>query len=262
MNSPRDEWHFPTHHIGLRVLVFDELASTNDRAAEYAASLENAGLVLLAEHQTAGRGQYGRVWQSKPNASALVSVVVNPRVECNRPVILTAWAACSIANTIATLTGAQARLKWPNDLLISGRKICGILIEQSAGAHRCSTIAGIGLNVNQTAEEFATNQLHDATSLSILSQRTWELRDVLAQMVQSLDEQYALLESHSLHALEQNWKQRIGLLAQTVQVELMDGQRAMGRLQDITFDGIELANEAGGMQSFRPEWVRQLKPAS
>jgi len=262
MNLPREEWHFPTRHIGQRVLVFDELVSTNDRAAEYAASLDNAGLVLLAEHQTAGRGQYGRAWQSRPGASALVSVVVNPKPECNRPVILTAWAACSIANAIATLTGAQARLKWPNDLLISGRKICGILIEQSAGANRCSTVAGIGLNVNQSAEEFTSYQLLEATSLSILSQRTWELREVLAQMVRSLDEQYAILESYSVHALEQNWKQRIGLLGQTVQVELMDGQRATGRLQDITFDGIELAHEAGGMQSFRPEWVRQLKAAS
>src|SRR3954469_18386865 len=164
MFTPRETWHFETERVGRRVLVYDSVDSTNTRAAEFARSNPDAdGLVLVADQQTAGRGQYGRVWVSRPGSSLLMSVVLRPPPELLRPVILTAWAAVSVAEAILTLTGAQARIKWPNDLLIRGKKVCGILIEQTGTGSELVTVAGIGLNLNQTADEFARANLPDAT---------------------------------------------------------------------------------------------------
>src|SRR5436190_13637804 len=169
MFTPRETWHFDTERIGRRVLVYDSLDSTNTRGAALAATDDADGLVLIADVQTAGRGQYGRVWQSRPGGSLLMSVVLRPPAELRRPVVLTAWAAVSVAEAVLALTGAQARIKWPNDLLVRGKKVCGILIEQTGTGGEVTTVAGIGLNLNQTADEFAQATLPDATSLGILT---------------------------------------------------------------------------------------------
>ncbi|MBN9122123.1 MAG: biotin--[acetyl-CoA-carboxylase] ligase, partial [Planctomycetes bacterium] len=170
MFTPRETWHFDTERIGRRVLVYDHVDSTNTRGAELArAEPDTDGLVLIADQQTAGRGQYGRVWQSRPGSSLLMSVVLRPPAELRRPVVLTAWAAVSVAEAVLALTGVQARIKWPNDLLVRGKKVCGILIEQSGTGNALTTVAGIGLNLNQTTDEFAAADLPDATSLGILS---------------------------------------------------------------------------------------------
>ncbi|HEY1191014.1 MAG TPA: biotin--[acetyl-CoA-carboxylase] ligase, partial [Gemmata sp.] len=158
----RDTWHFGTEHIGRRVLVFDAIESTNSLGAELARRDESAdGVVLIADHQLAGRGQYGRTWVSRPQSSLLMSAVLRTPPDLRRPVVLTAWAAVAVAEAVLTLTGAQARIKWPNDLLIRGKKVCGILIEQTSTGAGVTTVAGIGLNLTQTADEFAAANLPD-----------------------------------------------------------------------------------------------------
>ena len=93
MQAPREEWSFDTRHVGRRVVVYDRLDSTNNTAAVLAADPENAGVVVVAETQTAGRGQYGRVWDAPPGTSLLMSVLLFPPVAVRRPVVLTALAA-------------------------------------------------------------------------------------------------------------------------------------------------------------------------
>src|SRR5262249_53884543 len=148
------------------VLFFDRLASTSELAARLALDAKNDGLVILAEEQTAGRGQHGRVWLSPPGTSVLASVLLFPPPELRRPAVLTAWPAVSVCETIPVLTGLQAQIKWPNDVLIRGKKVCGILIEQGKG-----TVVGIGLNVNQTAEHFEEAGLPLAGSLAMFDGR-------------------------------------------------------------------------------------------
>src|SRR5438046_2971142 len=83
-----------------------------------------------ARERTAGRGQYGRTWHSPPNTGIALSILLAPPPELRRPALLTAWAAVGIADAIAAVAGHDAHIKWPNDLLLGGRKVCGILIEQ------------------------------------------------------------------------------------------------------------------------------------
>src|SRR5262249_40553335 len=110
MNTPTEIRLLPTRLIGRRVYLFDSVVSTNDVASGLALDPENSGTVVIAAHQSAGRGQYGRAWLSRPGTSLLMSILLFPPAELRRPVVLTAWAAVGIAEAIRTLTGAQARL--------------------------------------------------------------------------------------------------------------------------------------------------------
>ncbi len=254
MPTPADVLRLDTRHVGRRVLVFDSVRSTNDVAAELAADPENAGTVVIADHQTAGRGQYGRVWQSRPGTSLLMSVLLFPPEELKRPVVLTAWAAVGVAEAVRTLTGAQAKVKWPNDLLVHGKKVCGILIEQGRG-----TVVGVGLNLNQSAEDFAAAGLPEATSLSLAAAAAVDPRAAAVAVIRRLDEEYDRLLAGELVPLEADWKWRVGLLGRQVVAELADGSAVGGRLRDLTFAGVEVEVGDSAAEVLRPELVRQLR---
>ncbi len=261
MLTPRETWHFDTERIGRRVLVFDHVDSTNTRAAALAETDPDAdGLVLIADQQTAGRGQYGRVWQSRPGSSLLMSVVLRPPPELRRPVVLTAWVAVSVAEAILSLTGVQARIKWPNDLLIRGKKVCGILIEQSGTSGSVTTVAGIGLNLTQTADEFAQANLPDATSLGIVSGGLIDAHTAAGVVVRKLDLEYARLLAGERVAVEADWKWRVGLLGRQVVIEHPGGGTTVGRLRDMAFDGLEIENADGFVHVVAPEAVSHIRP--
>lgn len=248
---PRAVRHLDTAHLGRRVLVFDSLESTNTTAAELAGT-GGEGLAVVADFQTAGRGQYGRAWQARPGSSLLMSVVLRPPPELCRPVILTAVTAVAVAEAVYSLTGAQARVKWPNDLLVRGKKVCGILIESAA-----ATVVGIGLNLNQTADEFATAGLPDATSLRLLTGSHFDPADTANTVLRKLDAEYGRVVSGERVGVETDWKWRVGLLGRPVAVELSDGATAVGRLREMGFDGLELET-ADGLRVVVPETVRHL----
>lgn len=256
MNRPRETWQLDAVHIGRRVLVFDSLESTNSTAAQLATSDATAdGLAIIAEHQTAGRGQYGRVWQSPPGSSLLLSVVLRPPGYLRRPVILTALAAVAVAEAVYSLTGAQARLKWPNDLFVRGKKVCGLLIEQHAGV----VVMGIGLNLTQNAEEFAAAGLPEATSLALLSDRPISLRGTADAVLGRLDQEYSRLINGEQTAIEADWKWRLGLLGRQVTVERYDGSVETGRLHEMGFDGLELEVADGLFRVIVPETVAHVR---
>ena len=250
--QPREEWHIDTAHVGRQVLVFDALDSTNTTAAELATP-DADGLVVVADFQTAGRGQYGRVWRSRPKASVLMSVILFPPPELRRPVILTAWAAVAVGEAVFALTGVQAKVKWPNDLLIRGKKVSGILIEQGR-----AVIAGVGLNLNQTADEFAAAELPDATSLGVVAGTAIDHRTAAETLIRRLDAEYARLLAGERVAVEADWKWRTGLLGRSVVVERTDGSTLRGRLRDMSFDGLELDEHDGPVRVIVPETVAHV----
>jgi len=236
--------------------VFDELDSTNTTAAQLA-SANADGLAIIADFQTAGRGQYGRTWQSRPASSLLLSVVLRPPAELCRPVILTAFAAVAVAEAVFALSGAQARMKWPNDLFVRGKKVCGLLIE----SHAANVILGLGLNLTQTADEFATVGLPDATSIRIVGGRVIEPREAAEAVLRRLDREYNRLLAGERVAVEAEWKWRVGLLGRQVVVELRDGSTVSGRLHEMGFDGLELEVADGFFRVIVPETVTHLRTA-
>ena len=188
-----------------------------------------------------------------------MSVVLHPPPELRRPVMLTAWAAVSVAEAILALTGVQVRIKWPNDLLIRGKKVCGILIEQSSIAGGVTTVAGIGLNLSQTPDEFARATLPDATSLGMVSGGLIDARTAAESTIRKLDFEYARLMAGERVAMEADWKWRIGLLGRHVVIEHPDGGLTAGRLRDMAFDGLEIENSDGFVRVIAPESVSHIR---
>ena len=122
------EFALGTRLIGRRIAVWDRVGSTNDLALRAAASRANEGLVVLAEWQTQGRGRRGRSWTAAPQTSILMSFLVFPRDPLAHLDGLTALGAVAVAEVVEQLTGTPAQIKWPNDVLVGGKKIAGILV--------------------------------------------------------------------------------------------------------------------------------------
>jgi BirA family transcriptional regulator, biotin operon repressor / biotin---[acetyl-CoA-carboxylase] ligase len=259
--EPTEVWRLDTRHLGRRVEVFAQLDSTNTHALERGTDPANDGLVLLAREQQAGRGQYGRAWQAPAGSSVLMSVLLFPPAALRRPALLTAWAAVAVGEAVLRLTGLQARIKWPNDVLLAGKKVCGILIEQrntGHAEHPLATVVGIGLNVTQPAERFAEAGLPLAGSLASVSGHVFATDDVARTVIAHLDEEYDRLRQGDTSTLEALWKWRLGVLGRQVMVEAVD-REYRGRVRDLTLGGLELAVGAETVL-LAPEAVRHVTP--
>ncbi len=250
MTAPAEIRSVPGRFVGREVRVFDSLPSTNDTAMESDAPDVTA---FVANHQSRGRGQHGRVWASRAGDSLLLSIRLRPPTELARPVILTAFAAVAVGDAIRELAGVQARIKWPNDLLVRGKKVCGILIE--AGR---ATVVGIGLNLNQSTESFDESGLPDATSLALVGGLIVDRDRALECVLDRLDEEWSRLLAGERVPLESDWKWRIGLLGRGVLVEKADGEIVAGRLLEMSFEALELVRDDGTAETIPPELVRHL----
>jgi BirA family biotin operon repressor/biotin-[acetyl-CoA-carboxylase] ligase len=248
-----DEWRLDSRRIGRRVVIYSCVDSTNTLAASLASDPANDGTVVLAREQRAGRGRQGRAWHCPAGAGVLMSVLVLPPSPLRRPVVLTALASVAVCAAVAAVTGIPPRIKWPNDVLIQGRKVCGILIEQTVG-----TVIGIGLNVNQTAQSFLEAGLPDATSLAQLGGKPLDVNEVARRLIKELDSEYDRLCCGDFPGLEARWKQLTCLLGTCVRVETLSGA-CEGRIQDVSFAGVELARAGEESLRLAPETVQQIE---
>lgn len=251
MNTPDDVWHLDTVHLGREIHFFDVLESTNT----YAAALPDpsSGLAIIAGSQRAGRGRFDRTWQTPPGHALLLSVIVQPPQELRRASILTATTAVAVGDAVYHLCGLQSRIKWPNDLLIRGKKVCGILIEQGR-----AVVIGIGLNLNQSTEDFHTANLPDATSLALVSSQRFSVRSAAEQVIRALDREYVRLLGGEHVAVEADWKWRTGLLGRQVHIEHVDGRWSAGRLLEMSFQGLTLALPDQGSIQLMPESIAHI----
>lgn len=240
MTAPREVWDLPHRHVGRRVHCFDSVASTSDIAVP-------PGEAVLADVQTAGRGQHGRSWLARPGDAVLLSVTLDPPPELRRPALLTGWAAAGVCETVAALTGASPAIKWPNDVMLEGRKVCGVLIEQSR-----HVVAGIGLNVNQSRAEFDAANL-TATSLALAAGRAFDPPAVARELLTALDRLYHLLLNGMIGEVEERWRSRLGLVNRAVIAESFDGTRRRGILTGCEFAGLTIDGER-----LAPETIRAL----
>jgi len=169
---------------------YSEIGSTNSAAMEAAGQGAPEGSVFLAERQTAGRGRLAHSRHSAQSEGIYCSVVLRPALPPSDVLVLSLAAGLSVYSAIKTLDERTAvDLKWPNDLLIDGKKFCGILTEMNAEATRVRYIVvGIGINVNQA--EFPADVQPTATSLRLATGREWSRLEVCAALLKSLDREY------------------------------------------------------------------------
>lgn len=227
--------------MGWRLEVVDEAPSTNHLVAERFRGGEPHGLVLVAEHQTAGRGRLGRGWVTPARTSVTASFLLVPEGERNGPwswlPLLTGMAA---ARAIATVTGLVPELKWPNDVLFDGRKLGGILIERVGNGDHAAAVVGVGLNVHQTPAELP---VQEATSLSIAGAVDVDRTAVLVALVTTLAAAYD--DWHTGRPLLPSYRERCSTLGRRVRV-LVPGGEVDGEAVDVDEDGRLVVRTAEG----------------
>ena len=178
--------------IGREIVVLEETTSTNDALLQMATPSTREGLVLFAEHQTAGRGQRNNVWESAAGKGLWFSILLHPKIEIKDSARLTSWAADIVAATIRDSTFLNAIVQPPNDVYIDGRKVAGVLVEMRAQKNAPHiAILGIGLNVNQTPRDFSEELRKRAVSLATLRRRPLDRHLLAVALLQNLDRTYA-----------------------------------------------------------------------
>ena len=177
--------------IGREIIVLEQTGSTNDAILRIATSNSKEGLVLFAEHQTEGRGQRGNRWESAAGKGLWFSILLQPRIDINNSPRLTTWAAEAISDLIQNEFFLKATIKLPNDVEINGRKVAGVLVEmraQEKAPHLA--IAGIGINVNQSLEDFPRELQIRAISLAMASDRQVNRQKFAIALLRNLDRSY------------------------------------------------------------------------
>jgi len=180
--------HLRTKRIGRKVIVLDSTTSTNDIAAEHSTDINNDGLAVFAEFQTSGRGRSANKWLSEPSKSLLCSVLLT-NCRCSSE-ILSITAAVAVAQTIGRISRHQARIKWPNDILIDNKKIAGILVESKTQGNHTIYIIGIGINCNQRTfpEEIAKTATSIIRHTKTNCDRTTLAKRLLTSLEHCLDD--------------------------------------------------------------------------
>jgi BirA family biotin operon repressor/biotin-[acetyl-CoA-carboxylase] ligase len=177
--------------IGREIVVFEQTDSTNDTILQLANTNSKEGLVVFAEHQTAGRGQRGNRWESTARKGLWFSILLRPEIDVASSPRLTTWAAEVISDAIQREFSLTPAIKLPNDVQIDGRKVAGVLVEMRArkkAAHLA--IAGIGVNVNQSREDFPTDLQDKAISLAMALGKQVNRQKFAIALLRNLDRTY------------------------------------------------------------------------
>lgn len=197
-----------TLFVGNVVQYFEVLSSTNTYATELLAkTTPSEGTVISAGFQEAGRGQIGSSWAASPGKNLLLSVILYPRwLAARQQFMLSQAVALAVADTISAVTGKVAEVKWPNDVYLEGKKLAGILIQNSlTGAYLQSAVVGIGLNVNETSFPI---ELPLASSLLLATGKRFDLTAVQQVLFQRLEQRYLQLKSRP-HAIKVDYLRRL-----------------------------------------------------
>jgi len=177
--------------IGREIIVLEQTSSTSDAILQISNADSKEGVVVFAEHQTAGRGQRGNRWESAAGKGLWFSILLRPRIDLPSSPQLTAWAAEAISGAIENEFSLTPTIKLPNDVQIDGRKVAGVLVEMRAQKNAPHlAIAGIGVNVNQSREDFPTELQSRAISLAMALGEQVDRQKFAIALLRKLDRTY------------------------------------------------------------------------
>jgi BirA family transcriptional regulator, biotin operon repressor / biotin---[acetyl-CoA-carboxylase] ligase len=235
-----------TRVVGRDIHVFQETTSTNDVAARLARGGTEEGAVVFAESQTKGRGRMGRTWISPAGKGLWFTVLLRPDMPPQGTTQLTVAAATALCRAVTLQTGLTPEIKWPNDVLIRGRKIAGILTEMRAELDRVQDLLlGIGMNVNQEAEDFPEPLRQTATSLRIQMGQKVNRAELAVAILRELDRDYQAVVEGQFKRLAEQWEERCTTLGR--QVAIRFGDRVIrGRAESLDDDGALLVRGTHG----------------
>jgi len=229
-----------THFVGQRVIYYPSLTSTNEVAKREAQQGAAEGTVIIADEQTAGKGRKKRVWLS-PKGNIALSVILCPDIAYLPSLIM--LASLAVVNGIEAVTGLKPQVKWPNDVLINGRKVCGILIENEVLRNTVNyAIIGIGVNVNLRRTDFPEIKL-TATSLSHEMGRDVSRLSVVRNLLVEMEKLYLMLRAGE--SIYEEWRDSLVTLGRRVSVT-SGTSRYEGIAESVAEDGSLLLRHADG----------------
>jgi BirA family biotin operon repressor/biotin-[acetyl-CoA-carboxylase] ligase len=226
-----------TRRLGKLLHYFSQINSTNSYARLLAEQGADEGEVVVAEAQTHGRGRLSRSWVSPPFLNLYCSVILRPKLPPVHAPQLTLMAAVALAETVASFIATEPAIKWPNDILVGGKKLAGILTESSCRADRIEfVILGIGVNLNYPVVLMPDTIRGAATSIISLTQNSVSRELFVRRLIQDLDRCYGELEEAGFGVIAPRWEARFGLRGKKVRVEMADGI-LIGTARGIDQDG-------------------------
>ena len=232
-----------TEVVGRALHCFESIDSTNRMARQLAEQGAPDGTVVVAGHQTGGRGRLSRSWEAPPDSCILCSVIFYPDVQPEFLFRLTMLASVAIVDALQATAGIRAGIKWPNDVYVDDKKICGILTEVDCSPQSVQyAVVGIGINVNwdmRNNKEFG----HSATSLRDVCGKNISRVKLLQELLQQLDRGYSSIhDGSSLHSL---WSQRCMHLGRLVRI-VSERETLQGTARGITEQGHLMLESADG----------------
>ncbi len=220
---PDDDFSAAGIRSGLNTKVFgktdlyfyDEIGSTNDRAMELAERHSPEGTIVIADSQSRGKGQMGRTWHSPRGTGIYLSMILRPAVPPRDALKITLLCAVAAAETLIQLTGLEVRIKWPNDIMVNGKKIAGILAEMNAGKNCVNyVIAGVGINVTTREEMFPEAIRNIATSVLIESGREISRAEMVRIFLEKFELRYLAFLRGESEGILARWKEYAGIMGE------------------------------------------------
>ncbi|MCA0990752.1 biotin--[acetyl-CoA-carboxylase] ligase [Bacillus hwajinpoensis] len=238
-----------TNFLGKTIYTYPTVESTQFIAHDLAHRGASDGTIIVADEQTAGKGRLGRSWHSPSGSGIWTSIILRPKLPPQRAPQFTLIAAVSVVHAIRKQTGLEAEIKWPNDILIDGKKVVGILTELQAEADQIkSIIIGMGINVNASKEDFP-DELTTATSLKIESGRDITRSALLAAILNELETLYEEYLNNGFRMIKLLWESYAVSLGRKIKARTLNGV-IEGLAKGITEEGVLLLEDESGKMHY------------
>jgi BirA family biotin operon repressor/biotin-[acetyl-CoA-carboxylase] ligase len=224
-----------TRFFGKKIYAFETIDSTNNCAQMLGEHGAEEGIVVTADRQTKGRGRLGRMWEAEAGRNILFSLVLRPKFPLEQVGLIGFLVSVSIAETIERKVSRAVEVKWPNDLLINGKKFCGTLLEASFKDGSVDfVIAGVGLNVNQSV--FPKKLKEKATSLVLECEKEFDRAEIFRDILGSLESDYLETREHGFTAIVQRWIERCHMFDREIKISQHD-KTISGKVVRLSPDG-------------------------
>lgn len=227
-----------TEFIGKEIIYLDSVDSTNNYGKELASRGFNDGILIVAEEQTKGRGRLGREWISQKGKGIWMTIMLKPDLKPDMASQVTLIAALSVLRGIKNVTDIDVMIKWPNDLVINGKKVCGILTELGAEIDIINYLCvGIGINVNSEEDDFNKIGLNTATSLKVTVGKTIDRKRLIVEILESFENLYKqFLQKGSIDYMLEEYKKHLVNLGKEVKIILKNNE-IKGIAEDVNSKG-------------------------
>ncbi len=236
-----------TQIIGSKIHYYPEIDSTNTRAAQLAEDGAPEGTLIITDYQTAGRGRENRKWVSPSNQNLLFSFVLRPPDSLQGVSQITTLAAVALCESIRNETGIPTVIKWPNDIRVGKKKLCGILTESKTLKNKVNyVIVGIGINVNTPSEDFPIELKDQATSLFIETHKIVSCENLFLTALHSMDKWYLETIKNGIDRVVTQWKELSDMPGKLVRIHNRS-QSFEGYILNLDTDGGLLIRKKNGM---------------